>query len=1382
MIAKDYHVGLDIGATSVGYAVIDDQYDPVKIKGKKAIGVRLFEEGKTAADRRSFRTTRRRLNRRKWRLKLLEEFFDPYITAIDSTFFARLRESNLSSEDDNKTFEGSLLFPDKTDHEFYQNYPTIYHLRHALMTEDRKFDIREIFLAIHHIVKYRGNFLNSTPVSRFDTNKINFAQDLDKLNELYKNEYPSAPFEINLDNTAEIAQILLNHDIKKLDKQKQVAKLIVAKSQDDKDLDKINKKIATQISKAILGYSASLNDILKVETEDSSKWKIDFNSADVDEKLTGLIPELDENQQSILNIILALYSKLTLNGIVPSGMSLSESMIAKYDEHSKHLKLLKEYVKTIDTKARKEIADAYSLYVGNAKKGSKGIDQEEFYKRVKKHLDNSDLAIKIKDLIDNSQFMPKQRTNQNGVIPYQLHQKELDQIIEKQAKYYPWLAERNPVKEHYDAKYKLDELVAFRVPYYVGPLIDPKEVPDNKQGKDNASFAWMVRKEVGQITPWNFDEKVDKVESANNFIKRMTTKDTYLIGEDVLPAHSLIYERFKLLNELNIIRVNGYKLAVNVKQDIYNNLFKKQKSVTKRVLTKYLQTNLKLPEVPQITGLSDPTKVTSQLDTYIDLQKILGKEIVDNIDKQDDLEKIIEWSTVFEDKKIYRTKLQEINWLTEKQKDELASHRYQGWGRLSKKLLTSLTDKNGKSIIDLMWETPRTFMEVQSRPEFAEQIKNANQDKLTQDSYEDVLADAYTSPQNKKAIRQVIKVVDDIVNAAGKAPKFISLEFARSDEQSKRSQSRLSRVQETYKTTAKELVDGSNLSDELQNCANLSDRYYLYFTQLGRDVYTGKPINIDEISTMYDIDHILPQSFLKDDSLDNRVLVRRQENNAKSDTVPALKFAKMKPFWDKLRKHELISKKKYNNLITNPNSIDKYKAIGFVNRQLVETRQVIKLAANILASRYPQTKIIEVKASLTHQMRDSFDLIKNRDVNDYHHAFDGYLSAFVGQYLYNRYPKLQPYFVYGQFKKFDKQSTKIEMKLNHFNFLYDLEPDEKLTKKKPDKIVNKNTGEIIASRKDLTEKLNRVYSYKFMLVSQQVFTRRGAMYDQTIYSAKSNKKLIPLKKGKRTDIYGGYSGNKDAYMAIVKLPGKKEDKYQVVGIPVRAVAKLKQAEQVGREEYLAELKKVIAPNFTKVKTNRKTGEKTKTQHNFEVIVPKVMYRQLIVDGEQKLTLGSSTYQYNARQLVISRKSVETMSLQFIKDKKIDDEEKNTRLVEAYDDILDKVNQYFSLYDKNKFRQKLNDGRGIFLNLPINSEFKNSKKVKVGKLEVLQNILIGLHANAAMGTLKVLGLSTPFGQLQVPRGIQVSPNAYLVYQSPTGLFERKVQLKNIPPME
>ncbi|WP_311318016.1 hypothetical protein [Lactobacillus delbrueckii] len=39
---KDYTIGLDIGTNSVGWVVTDDQNNILRIKGKKAIGARLF--------------------------------------------------------------------------------------------------------------------------------------------------------------------------------------------------------------------------------------------------------------------------------------------------------------------------------------------------------------------------------------------------------------------------------------------------------------------------------------------------------------------------------------------------------------------------------------------------------------------------------------------------------------------------------------------------------------------------------------------------------------------------------------------------------------------------------------------------------------------------------------------------------------------------------------------------------------------------------------------------------------------------------------------------------------------------------------------------------------------------------------------------------------------------------------------------------------------------------------------------------------------------------------------------------------------------------------------------------------------------------------------
>lgn len=895
MFNKDYSIGLDIGATSVGFSAIDENYQPIRLKGKIVIGARLFKEGKTAAERRSYRTTRRRLNRRKWRLSLLEEIFDPYMAKVDSTFFARLKESNLSPKDSKKHFLNSLLFSDKTDSAFYNKYPTIYHLRSHLMNDDRQFDLREVFLAVHHIVKYRGNFLNNLPVSKFSTDKINFEEDFRILNDAFGEIEPETPFQIKLENTDTIARELLNNSVTNLDKQKNIAKILYVTS-GDKALNKLNSNIAKQVSKAILGYKFDLAGTLKVVTDDKNKWKIQFSDESIDDDLAELTDELDEPRLTILDILSKLYSQITLNGIVPSGQTLSESMIEKYEAHKEHLVMLKEYAKSLDKKTYSDVMEAYAEYIGNSTKKSTKISQEDFYKVVKRSLNSTQQARKIKVLIDKNQFMPKQRTNQNGVIPYQLHLKELDKIIENQSKYYPWLAELNPnEKRRNRAKYKLSELVAFRVPYYVGPLI----TKENQAKSSGKSFAWMIRKEPGKITPWNFDEKVDRIRSANQFIKRMTTKDTYLIGEDVLPDHSLIYERFKVLNELNMVRVNGHRLSTSEKQEAFKKLFKSRKNVKTAQLANYLLSK-GMVNRPIITGLSDPIKFNSSYDTYIDFKKIFGSKI-DDLSLQNDFERIIEWITVFEDKNILKDKLHELSWLTEKQITDLAAKRYQGWGRLSRKLLCGLKNEKGQTILDLMWNTQRTFIEIINEPVFAEQIKNANQDQVDHEDYESILADAYTSPQNKKAIRQVVKVVDDIAKAAGKAPKFISLEFAREDQYSHYTQSRLAKLNSIYETTAKELVANEKVREELGNVKDLNDRLFLYFTQLGRDMYTGDPINIDEISTKYDIDHILPQAFLKDDSLNNRVLVSRAINNGKSNNVPLKLFgSKMKPFWKKL--------------------------------------------------------------------------------------------------------------------------------------------------------------------------------------------------------------------------------------------------------------------------------------------------------------------------------------------------------------------------------------------------------------------------------------------------------------------------------------------------
>ena len=495
------------------------------------------------------------------------------------------------------------------------------------------------------------------------------------------------------------------------------------------------------------------------------------------------------------------------------------------------------------------------------------------------------------------------------------------------------------------------------------------------------------------------------------------------------------------------------------------------------------------------------------------------------------------------------------------------------------------------------------------------------------------------------------------------------------------------------------------------------------------------------------------QAFIKDDSLSNRVLVAKSINNEKSDSVPLKLYGSnsmpdnvlgshsIREFWKKLSENNLISKHKLQNLMTDPSNINKYAKKGFVKRQLVETSQVVKLISTILSEKYQNenTKIIEVRAQFTAQMRKMFDFVKLRELNDFHHGFDAYLVNVVGLYLYKRYPKLRSYFVYNDFKKLSDDSLN---NLKEFNFLGDIQFSK-------DKI--EYDDQLVMDKQDVLKNLERAYYSKTVPVSKEVYTNENNMFKQTIFPAESakNKRLIRIKNNKPTDIYGGYTSNNDAYLAIIK----EKDNYRVVGVPMRALNTLKKAEKESKAKYLAKLKEVLVFRF-------KEKKKKNVTQDFDILLEKVPFGQLIIDGDQKFTLGSSEYQHNAKQLSLSKKSIETLSKLDKKD--ILDEE----LVDVYVNILNQLDDYYELYGDS--RKKLRDRLDLFRTLAVTD-----------KKQVICKLLDALHANSETANLKtVMKIKTPFGQLQRKGGIKLSFDAELIYQSPTGLIERCVKLKDL----
>ena len=80
-------------------------------------------------------------------------------------------------------------------------------------------------------------------------------------------------------------------------------------------------------------------------------------------------------------------------------------------------------------------------------------------------------------------------------------------------------------------------------------------------------FSWVVRKTNETVLPWNMDKVIDLDKTAEQFILNMTNKCTYLIGEDVLPKQSLLYEEYNMLNHLNVIKINDNRLTKEEKMN-----------------------------------------------------------------------------------------------------------------------------------------------------------------------------------------------------------------------------------------------------------------------------------------------------------------------------------------------------------------------------------------------------------------------------------------------------------------------------------------------------------------------------------------------------------------------------------------------------------------------------------------------------------------------------------------------------------------------------------------------------------------------------------------------------------------------------------------------
>lgn len=1348
---KKYYLGLDIGTNSVGWAVTDENYNLYKYAGKRMWGIRLFEGGETAEQRRISRSNRRRLSRKKQRIDLLQELFAEEIAKMDPTFFIRLNESRLHLED-KSTGEKFPLFTDKdyTDIQYYKEYPTMYHLRKELIENSKVHDVRLVYLACHHILKNRGHFLINGSFS--DVKKLSSVCEsmLNSFNGISK-------YQIEINDIERLEEILSDRKKQKSVKAKELIQIFECGPCEDKTDEKTCKAIVSNLSKWLTGLKGNINSIFDMQFEEIDTSSFSFTEPKYEDTISAALEEKYPDYADVIQKIKAVYDWSVLVEIMAGEDYLSFAKVNAYNKHKENLCILKEVIrKYCDSEMYHKFfngfdeKNGYGNYIGSIYKNGhsyamKKCSTEDFYKTLGKILDkiqpekeDENVLEELKVEVKNQTLLPLARTTANGTIPNQVHIQELKAILDNAKKYLPFLNEKD---EYGTVAEKIISIAKFRIPYYVGPL--------STRHKEQGANSWIVRKQEGRIYPWNFEEMVDLEQSNKEFIQRMTNKCTHLIGEDVLPKNSLLYSRYMVLNELNNLRIRGNKISVNLKQELYKELFCTKAKVTGKGLFNYLKKEDEELALEDISGFDIDFK--SSLTSYLDFKKqILGEEI--EKDKYKDIvENIIKWKTIYDDDSKMMKKMIEREYPNVFSKDQIKKicrFKYSGWGNFSLSFLNGIRGADRETgenftIIEALWKTNYNLMQLLSKQfTFREEIDLINADKvgkIDKVSYDNTVKDLIVSPANKRAIWQTVQITEEIKKVMKCEPERIFIEMARGGEKEKRrTVSRKARLLELYAACKDDVRDWTKEIENREEREFNSKKLYLYYTQMGRCMYSGEEIDIDELmqkNSKWDIDHIYPQSKIKDDSIDNMVLAKKVINNSKQNKLlsPDIRI-KMKKYWNTLYKGNFISKKKYDRL-TRTEDFTNEELSGFIERQIVETRQSSKAVAELLNRLYEHSEIVYVKAGLVSDFRHDNKLLKSRRINDYHHAKDAFLNIVVGN-VYNAKFTSNP-------RKWIKENRGTNYSIRRV-FDYNV--------KRGNTVVwqgVKDAGHSI-------EAIRKTMARNDILYTEYTYCDKGELFNATLVR-KGNDKAINLKKDLDSVKYGGYNTPKTSAFAFIEFDGKKKErKNHIVEIPVYIV-------NIASRQ----------PDTIKEYLEQKKGYKN-------VVVKKYPIKKnalIKVDGYLARLRGATEKDVllkNAVQLVLRDEYSENIrkvekylenNIQYQADSKFEGFTQED-LNDLYDELYIKLKE--SIYNKRPANQlgTLEKGREKYRAIGDLRE----------KAKIINNILALFQCDATTSTnLKEIGGTANAGNMAYNKNTLPTKKLILIHQSVTGLFETEEEL-------
>ena len=620
---------------------------------------------------------------------------------------------------------------------------------------------------------------------------------------------------------------------------------------------------------------------------------------------------------------------------------------------------------------------------------------------------------------------------------------------------------------------------------------------------------------------------------------------------------------------------------------------------------------------------------------------------------------------------------------------------------------------------------------------------------LTEMQPED-LDEWYFSAPVKRMIWQTLLIIKELEQILGAPPTRLFIEMTRKpDDKKSRTISRKQRFLDLYKNIKTESRDWKTEIEHADANGTLkSKKMYLYLTQIGRCMYTGEDISLDQLfnDNLYDIDHIYPRHFVKDDNIENNlVLVKKDMNAHKSDTYPLEEsiFHKQRDYWKSLLDKNLINEEKYKRLTGRRAFTEEQKA-DFIARQLVETSQGVKGVADILKQLLPNTTLVYSKASNVSAFRQSRDIVKCRSVNDFHHAHDAYLNIVVGNVYYVKFTQNPLNFI---LKEYSRDANKYHYNLSRM-FDWDVSRGDEIAwvAQKKDGAA----GTIAAVKKTLAKNTP--------LMTRRSFEAHGAIANETLYSKKkaTQENYIPLKSNdsRLADVckYGGFTSVSTAYFFLVEHTEKRKRIRTIETVPIYMVDKIKN-DPNALTEYCIDTLELQNPVIRLAKI--KIQSLIKKDGYFAHISGKTGNR-IILRNAVNLCLQSEWIQYIKK----IEKSIESGFV----DKEVTVEKNNL----LYTQLTEKHNQGIFSKRPNPVGEKLTDKQNVFNSLDILEQCKVLA-------EILKLTAIGPCNGVDLSSIKE---GTQCGKTLMPKKINNSKELILIHQSVTGVFEKQIDLLTV----